>query len=244
MPDSGLQGSLPFPANQLCTDDFTGRLANNTNLAAKGIVALEAFAHLCEATGGADCGKYSAAAVGFVTTWTKEGLEQDPKPHYKIAYNFPNSCKPPTILFPTIISCCRKSSLFLFFFFSPAIFLAAPHLALLCSLTVRADVMASSPAPAPAARARAQPLCRLADSIKYNIVWQKLLNYSAPFPWKEVVAETEVPYYISHANAYGPPMDSRHTCQCLFARRSLTFLRRELTLFLTAIHPRTGFSRV
>ena len=66
--------------------------------------------------------------------------------------------------------------------------------------------------------ARAQPLCPVADSIKYNIVWQKLLNYTAPFPWKEVVAETEVPYYISHANAYGPPMDSRHTCQDLFAR--------------------------
>lgn len=135
-----LVGSLPFPANQLCTDDFTGRLANNTNLAAKGIVALEAFAHLCAATGGANCDQYSSAAAGFVATWTKEALEQDPKPHYKIAYNFPNSY-----------------------------------------------------------------------SIKYNIVWQKLLNYTGPFPWKDVVAETEVPYYLSHANAYGPPMDSRHT---------------------------------
>jgi hypothetical protein len=48
-------------------------------------------------------------------------------------------------------------------------------------------------------------------SIKYNLVWQKLLNYSGPFPWKEVVAKTEVPYYLSHLNAYGPPMDSRHT---------------------------------
>ena len=81
-------------ANQLCTDDFTGRLANNTNLAAKGIVALEAFAHLCAATGGANCDQYSSAAAGFVATWTKEALEQDPKPHYKIAYNFANSCNP------------------------------------------------------------------------------------------------------------------------------------------------------
>merc|ERR1719272_1569082 len=136
-----LNASLPFPANQLCTDDFTGRLANNTNLAAKGIVALEAFSHICAAAGaGASCSKYSEAAHGFVATWTKEALEQDPAPHYKIAYNFPNSY-----------------------------------------------------------------------SIKYNLVWQKLLNFSGPFPWKEVVRKTEVPYYIAHANKYGPPMDSRHT---------------------------------
>ena len=136
-----LIASLPFPANQLCTDDFTGRLANNTNLAAKGIVALEAFSHICAASGGgASCGKYSDAAADFVATWTKEALEQDPAPHYKIAYNFPNSY-----------------------------------------------------------------------SIKYNIVWQKLLNFSGPFQWEQVVRKTEVPYYISHANAYGPPMDSRHT---------------------------------
>lgn len=86
-----LIASLPFPSNQLCTDDFTGRLANNTNLAAKGIVALEAFAHICTASGGSGCTKYSDAASGFVATWTKEALEQDPAPHYKIAYNFPNS---------------------------------------------------------------------------------------------------------------------------------------------------------
>lgn len=44
-----------------------------------------------------------------------------------------------------------------------------------------------------------------------NLVWQKLLNFSGPFPWTEVVTNAEVPYYISHANKYGPPMDSRHT---------------------------------
>ena len=102
---------------------FTGRLANNTNLAAKGIVALEAFAQLCTATGGSGCSRYSEAAVGFAKTWTEYGLEQQPQPHYKIAYNFPNSY-----------------------------------------------------------------------SIKYNLVGQKLLNYSGPFPWHEVVAKTEVPY--------------------------------------------------
>ena len=54
-----------FPADQICTDDFTGRLANNTNLGAKGIVALEAFAQLCNLTGagraGTNCSFYSAA---------------------------------------------------------------------------------------------------------------------------------------------------------------------------------------
>ena len=42
-----LKRSLPFPANQICTDDFTGPLANNTNLGLKGIVAIEACAELC-----------------------------------------------------------------------------------------------------------------------------------------------------------------------------------------------------
>ena len=86
-----LISTLPYPAEQLCTDDFTGKLANNTNLAAKGIVALEAFSHLCTASGGSGCARYSEAATGFVKTWIQEGLEQKPAPHYKIAYNFPNS---------------------------------------------------------------------------------------------------------------------------------------------------------
>lgn len=131
-----LNASLPFPANQLCTDDFTGRLANNTNLAAKGIVALEAFANLCEAAGRQDCQKYRDSARAFAVTWRREAWEED---HFKIAYDFPNSY-----------------------------------------------------------------------SIKYNMVWQKLLDMDGPFEWDEIVP-TEIEYYLSKANAYGTPMDSRHT---------------------------------
>merc|ERR1719486_1341816 len=69
-----LNASLPFPANQLCTDDFTGRLANNTNLGAKGIVALEAFAELCrilgaEQSSGTNCTHYSAKAAEYAEVW-------------------------------------------------------------------------------------------------------------------------------------------------------------------------------
>ena len=46
-------------------------------------------------------------------------------------------------------------------------------------------------------------------SIKYNLLWQKLLGLKGPFPWNEVVPK-EVAYYLSKANPYGIPMDPRH----------------------------------
>lgn len=66
-----LEQTLPFPESQLCTDDFAGKLANNTNLAAKGIVALAAFADICEAVGESDCARYRASAERFAETWTE-----------------------------------------------------------------------------------------------------------------------------------------------------------------------------
>jgi hypothetical protein len=134
-----------FPADQICTDDFTGRLANNTNLGAKGIVALEAFAKLCELTNtaGMDCGHYSGVAKRYAATWQKFAYTEDELPHYKMSYN---------------------------------------------------DL----------------PGITHSWSIKYNLLWQRLLKLNGPFPWDDVVG-VELAFYKTKANKYGVPMDPRHT---------------------------------
>lgn len=78
-----------FPANQICTDDFTGRLANNTNLGQKGIIAIAAFAELCSLFGLAprvDCAAYNATAIKYAATWERYAYNAT-GPHYKMSYN-------------------------------------------------------------------------------------------------------------------------------------------------------------
>lgn len=75
----------------LLSDDFTGRLANNTNLAAKGVVALQAYAELCRRVGESNCDQYDTWAEYFVGVWMHYAREEQPAPHYKIAYNYTNS---------------------------------------------------------------------------------------------------------------------------------------------------------
>mmetsp|Transcript_17385 Transcript_17385/g.45394 ORF Transcript_17385/g.45394 Transcript_17385/m.45394 type:complete len:786 (+) Transcript_17385:64-2421(+) len=132
---------LPFPANQICTDDFTGPLGNNSNLGAKGMVALEAFAQICHfmpSSVGTGCDKYSNIASSYAKVWMQYADAAD---HYKIAYGWNSS----------------------------------------------------------------------SWSIKYNLLWQKLLKLDGPFPYDEVVTQREVPFYLKQANEYGIPMDLRHT---------------------------------
>jgi len=88
-----LMSTLPFPENQLCTDDFMGAIPNNTNLAAKGIIALNAYAELCYAATKDDTcrSKYQTAAIGFAKTWLKEAIVDDPTPHSVLSFTLKNT---------------------------------------------------------------------------------------------------------------------------------------------------------
>ena len=145
-----------FPANQLCTDDFTGRLPNNTNLGAKGIIAIQAFGELCATLDAgrtvesaapplAGCGddykKFKTIASKYAQTWHDHAYNATPAPHYGMSFN-------------------------------------------------------------------AIKGVNVSWSIKYNLLWQKLLKLDGPFP--EAVFSTEVAFYRAHANPYGVPLDPRH----------------------------------
>ena len=64
------------PADQLCTDDFAGKLAHNVNLSAKAILALGAYAKLLRSRGrDADAAPYRRAAEGWAKRWVDEATE-------------------------------------------------------------------------------------------------------------------------------------------------------------------------
>jgi Glutaminase A six helical-hairpin domain/Domain of unknown function (DUF5127)/Domain of unknown function (DUF4964) len=77
------------PANQLCTDDFTGHLAHNANLSVKAIVALGCFSKICEM---ADKPKlaieYWKLAAGYAKKWAEMDLDND---HYRLAFDKPGT---------------------------------------------------------------------------------------------------------------------------------------------------------
>ncbi len=77
------------PGEQLSTDDFTGHLAHNTNLSLKAILALGAYAQLCERIGCAEAaGEYRATAEEFAARWPREADDGD---HYRLAFDRPGT---------------------------------------------------------------------------------------------------------------------------------------------------------
>jgi hypothetical protein len=73
------------PENQLSTDDFAGHLAHNANLSIKAILALGAYASLCEMTGRLpDAALYRETARDFAAKWVKLADDGD---HYRLAFD-------------------------------------------------------------------------------------------------------------------------------------------------------------
>jgi hypothetical protein len=77
------------PDTQLCTDDFAGPLARNTNLSLKAIIALGAFSRVCEVGGEKDmASNYLQIAKRMADQWVKEAEDGD---HYMLAFNSPGT---------------------------------------------------------------------------------------------------------------------------------------------------------
>ncbi|KAG8528122.1 uncharacterized protein KY384_007038 [Bacidia gigantensis] len=77
-----------IPANQISTDDFAGPLANQTNLALKGIIGIQAMSKIAELTGNvADASNYSDIAHDYIQKWQDLGIAHDANPpHTTLSY--------------------------------------------------------------------------------------------------------------------------------------------------------------
>ncbi|TQS32185.1 hypothetical protein Golomagni_07508 [Golovinomyces magnicellulatus] len=82
-----------IPQNQLSTDDFAGRLVNQTNLAIKGIIALKAMSKVSEMTGNAaDQKKYSDVADDYFKYWNRNAINRAvDTPHSILQYGAPDT---------------------------------------------------------------------------------------------------------------------------------------------------------
>jgi hypothetical protein len=84
-----LTTALPDPGDQLCTDDFEGPSPHNANLAAKGIVAVSAYAEICSRYDNSSCANYyRSLASTFINDWLSMANDGN---HYRLQYNLPNT---------------------------------------------------------------------------------------------------------------------------------------------------------
>lgn len=121
------------PGDQLCTDDFAGRLARNANLSNKAILGLASYGKLAGMLGHSDiAAEYLTLAQEYAIAWEKLADDGD---HTRLTFDHPDTW-----------------------------------------------------------------------SLKYNLVWDKLLGYNL---FSVETARREVAFYLKHQNIYGVPLDCR-----------------------------------
>jgi hypothetical protein len=77
------------PDNQLCTDDFGGHLAHNTNLSIKAILGLASYARLCAIWGETDeAEEYRGVAEAYASEWQQQAQDGD---HYRLTFDGPGT---------------------------------------------------------------------------------------------------------------------------------------------------------
>jgi len=73
------------PENQLCTDDFAGHFAHNTNLSIKAIMAIAGYSQMAKMLGMNDTyEKYNEIAKSMAIKWEKMAKDGD---HYKLTFD-------------------------------------------------------------------------------------------------------------------------------------------------------------
>jgi len=78
-----------IPSNQLSTDDFAGWLANQTNLALKGIIGIRAMSEIAELVGETkDAKYYRDVSETYVKRWHEEFAISRDGTHAKLAYTW------------------------------------------------------------------------------------------------------------------------------------------------------------
>ncbi|KAJ5885050.1 hypothetical protein N7495_009560 [Penicillium taxi] len=77
-----------YPASQISTDDFAGSLANQTNLALKGMIGIQAMAVIANETGHyADAANYSQIATQYIAEWQDLAINKAASPpHTTLSY--------------------------------------------------------------------------------------------------------------------------------------------------------------
>lgn len=99
-----------IPKNQLSTDDFAGWLANQTNLAIKGIIGIRAMSEISETVGNKeDAAYYHNISDVYIKKWEEYGISRDGT-HAKLAYTWYGSWTTLYNLFADALLCFHLPS--------------------------------------------------------------------------------------------------------------------------------------